>query len=163
MAVAYADYADLEAALDSVIIAQLCGDAGAPMPGPNPMTTSALERASSVIRSYIRVGESYTEAEIAVLAAAKDPLLVMLTVDLATEYLFQRRGAKISPAIEQRIKQAYTFCESLRDGKMLFGSVAANAAAGLPSVVAVPLSNLAWYAQASNSTFFPPRRGTTYP
>lgn len=163
MAIAYADYADLEAALDSVILAQLCGDAGAPMPGPNPLATSALERASSVVRSYVRVGESYTEAELAVLAAAKDPLLVMLTVDLATEFLFQRRGAKISPAIEQRLKQAYSFCEGLRDGKMLFGSVDANAAAGLPSVVAVPLSNLAWYAQASNSTFFPPRRGTTYP
>ena len=163
MALAYADYADLEAALDSVILAQLCGDAGAPMPGPNAVATSAIERATSIVRSYVRVGESYTELELAGLAAAKDPLLVMLTVDLATEFLFQRRGAKISPAIEQRIKQAYSFCEGLRDGKMLFGTVAANAAAGLPSVVAVPLSNLAWYNQASNSSFFPPRRGTTYP
>jgi hypothetical protein len=160
---AYADYADLEAALDSVIIAQLCGDAGTPMPGPNPITTAALERGTSILRSYIRVGEIYTEAEILVLAAAKDPLMVMVVVDLATEFLFQRRGAKLSPAIEQRIKQAYTFCEGLRDGKMLFGSVTQNAQAGLPMVAAVPTSNLSWYNQASNTQFFPPRRGTTYP
>ena len=160
---AYADYADLEAALDSVIIAQLCGDAGTPMPGPNPITTHALERGTSILRSYIRVGEIYSEAEILVLAAAKDPLMVMVVVDLATEFLFQRRGAKLSPAIEQRIKQAYTFCEGLRDGKMLFGSVTQNAQAGLPMVAAVPTSNLSWYNQASNTQFFPPRRGTTYP
>jgi hypothetical protein len=160
---AYADYADLEAALDSVIIAQLCGDAGTPMPGPNPITTAALERGTSILRSYIRVGEIYTEAEILVLAAAKDPLMVMVVVDLATEFLFQRRGAKLSPAIEQRIKQAYTFCEGLRDGKMLFGSVTQNAQAGLPMVAAVPTSNLSWYNQASNTQFFPPRRGSTWP
>jgi hypothetical protein len=160
---AYADYADLEAALDSVIIAQLCGDAGTPMPGPNPITTAALERGTSILRSYIRVGEIYTEAEILVLAAAKDPLMVMVVVDLATEFLFQRRGAKLSPAIEQRIKQAYTFCEGLRDGKMLFGAITQNAQAGLPMVAAVPTSNLSWYNQASNTQFFPPRRGTTYP
>ena len=163
MALQYADYADLEASLDSVIIAQLCGDAGTPMPGPNPMTTAALERASSIVRSYTRVGESYTEAELALLAAAKDPLLVMLTVDLAVEFLFQRRGAKISPAIEQRLKQAYSFLEGLRDGKMLFGNIDANAAAGLPAVRAVGYNVLGWYNQVSNSSFFPPRRGTTYP
>jgi hypothetical protein len=160
---AYADYADLEAALDSVIIAQLCGDAGTPMPGPNPITTAALERGTSILRSYIRVGEIYTEAEILVLAAAKDPLMVMVVVDLATEFLFQRRGAKLSPAIEQRIKQAYTFCEGLRDGKMLFGAITQNAQAGLPMVAAVPTSNLSWYNQASNTQFFPPRRGSTWP
>lgn len=160
---AYADYADLELALDSTIIAQLCGDAGSPMPGPNPITTAALERGTSILRSYIRVGESYTEAEILVLAAAKDPLMVMIVVDLATEFLFQRRGAKMSPAIEQRLKQAYSYCEGLRDGKMLFGTVTGNADAGLPAVVAVPTSNLGWYNQVSNSQFFPPRRGTTYP
>jgi hypothetical protein len=69
----------------------------------------------------------------------------------------------MSPAIEQRIKQAYSYCEGLRDGKMLFGSTAANVTAGTPIAVAVPISNLAWYNSASNSQFFPPRRGTTYP
>lgn len=160
---AYATYADLEAALDGQIIAQLCGDAGTPMPGPNPLTTAAIERASGIVRSYVRVGQIYTEDELATLNAAADPLLVMLTVDLATEFLFQRRGAKLSPAIEQRIKQAYSYCEGLRDGKMLFGTVASNAQAGLPMVRAVSTSNRAFYAQASNSPFFPPRRGSTAP
>ena len=160
---AYATDADLETALDATIIAQLCGDAGTPMPGPNPYTTAAIERASGIIRSYIRVGESYSETEIAALAAAGDPLLVMLAVDLATEFLFQRRGAKLSPAIEQRIKQAYSYLEGLRDGKMLFGTIAANAQAGLPMVRAVPSAALGWYAQVSNSPFFPARRGSTYP
>jgi len=160
---AYATYDDLEHALDSTILAQLCADAGTVAPGPNPVTDAALERATATIRSYIRVGDIYTENEIAILAAAHDPLLVALTVDLATEFLFQRRGAKISPAIEQRIKQAYSFCEGLRDGKMLFGSVSGNVAAGTPLVAAVSLANLGWYNSASNSQFFPPRKGSPYP
>ena len=160
---AYADYADLEAALDQNIIAQLCGDAGTPMPGPNPMTTHALERATGIIRSYVRVGNIYTDTELTALDAANDPLLVTMAVDLATEFLFQRRGAKLTPAIEQRIKQTYTMLEGLRDGKMLFGAVASNADAGTPTVKAVGPSVLGWYNQASNSPFFPPRRPTVYP
>jgi hypothetical protein len=163
MTAVYATYADMEAALDASIIAQLCGDAGTAMPGPNPITTAALERATGVVRSYIRVGEQYSEDEIAILAANKDPLLVMLVVDLAIEYLFLRRGSKVSAATEQRVKQAYSYCEGLRDGKMLFGTVTGNTTAGTPLVAAVSLSNRAWYAQASNSQFFPPRRGSTYP
>jgi hypothetical protein len=64
---AYANYADMEAALDQQIIAQLCGDAGTPMPGPNPATDAALDRATSLIRSYVRVGGIYTETELAAL------------------------------------------------------------------------------------------------
>lgn len=162
-ALTYATYADLEAALDSNILAQLCGDTGTPMPGSNPITTHALERATAIVRAYTRVGEIYTEAELAVLAAAQDPLLVLITCDLAIEILFQRRGAKITPAVEQRLKQAYSMLEALRDGKMLFGSVGSNAQAGLPMVAVVPLSNLAWYNNASNQSFFPPRKPNTYP
>lgn len=160
---AYATYADMEAALDQTVIAQLCGDAGTPMPGPNPMVTAALDRATAVIRSYVRVGNIYSELELAALDAANDPLLVTMCVDLATEYLFQRRAAKITPAIEQRIKQTYSLLEGLRDGKMLFGSVAANADAGTPIAKAVPTANLNWYNAVSNSGFFPARRGSTYP
>lgn len=160
---AYATHADLEHALDSQIIAQLCGDGGMPMNGPNAVTLAALERGTAAVRAYIRVGGVYSEDEITALVTAKDPLLVGLVVDLATEFLFQRRGAKISPAIEQRIKQAYSYCEGLRDGKMLFGSVAKNVSAGTPLVKAVPLDNRAWYAQASATPFFPQRRDTVYP
>ena len=160
---AYATYADMEAALDQQIIAQLCGDAGTPMPGPNPATNAALDRATSLIRSYVRVGGIYTEAELTALDAANDPLLVTMCVDLATEFLFQRRGAKLTPAIEQRIKQTYTMLEGLRDGKMLFGSVESNVTAGTPVVKAVPSANLNWYNAVSNSGFFPMRRGSTYP
>lgn len=160
---AYATYADIEHALDGRILADLCADAGSPMPGPNPMTSAALERATAQVRAYVRVGDIYTEAELAAIAAAHDPLLVGIVVDLAIEFLFQRRGLKIPAAIEQRLKQAYSYCEGLRDGKMLFGQVAANADAGTPMVAAVPVANRAWYAQASASPFFPPRRGTVYP
>jgi len=133
------------------------------MAGPNPITDAALERATGIVRSYIRIGDQYTEDEITTLANSHDPLMIMTVVDLAIEFLFLRRGSKLSAATEQRVKQAYSFCEGLRDGKMLFGTVARNAVAGTPLVAAVGLSNLAWYAQASNSAFFPPRRGTTYP
>jgi len=160
---AYATYADLEHALDSQIIAQLCGDAGTPMAGPNPITDAALERGTAMLRAYCRVGNIYSDTELTALSAAGEPLMVNIVVDLATEFLFQRRGAKISPAIEQRIKQSYSYLEGLRDGKMLFGTVESNVQAGLPTVTAVPTSNLIWYNSASNSPFFPPRRGTTYP
>lgn len=160
---AYATFTDLEHSLDTTILAQLCGDGGQPMPGPNPITTAALEFATGVVRSYIRVGNIYSEDEITALSAANDSLLKHLVVDLATEWLFQRRGAKMSPAIEQRVKQSYAFCEGLRDGKMLFGTTAANVTAGTPVVVAVPTSNLYWYNSASNSGFFPRRRGSVYP
>jgi hypothetical protein len=158
---AYATYADLEAALDSAIIAQLCGDSGTPMPGPNPITDTALERATGIVRSYIRVGGIYSEDEITALNVARDPLLINLVVDLGTEFLFQRRGSKLTPAIEQRIKQSYSMLEALRDGKMLFAAVEANVSAGTPIVVAVPTSNLGWYNKVSNSAFFPFRRGST--
>ena len=160
---AFATYADIEHALDQVVIAQLCADGGTPMPAPNAVVTAALERASSVILSYVRVGEIYSDDEITTLSNNHDPLLVALTVDLATEFLFQRRGSKITPAIEQRIKQAYSYLEGLRDGKMLFGTVNSNVAAGTPLVAAVPISNLNWYNAVSNSGFFPQRRGRAYP
>jgi phage gp36-like protein len=160
---AYAEYEDMEAALDQRIIAELCGDAGVPMPGPNPMTTSALDRATAIIRSYVRVGGVYSEEELAALDAANDPLLVTMCVDLATEFLFQRRGTRLTPAIEQRIKQTYSMLEGLRDGKMLFGGVASNVDAGTPTIKAIPTSNLSWYNAVSNSGFFPFRRGSTYP
>jgi hypothetical protein len=161
----FAVYADIEHALDQTIVAQLCGDAGSEVTGPNAITDAALGRSEAIIKAYCRVGNIYTDAELDALAAEHNPLLIALAVDLATEFLFQRRGAKISPAIEQRIKQAYSYLEGLRDGKMLFGSVAtaANADAGTPTVVAVPLSNLAYYNEASNSVFFPPRKSWTVP
>lgn len=160
---AYATYADLEHALDQTIIAQLCADAGTPMPGPNAVTDAALERGTAILRAYIRVGGIYSEDEITALDAAHDPLMVGLVVDLATEFLFQRRGSKLTPAIEQRVKQAYSYLEGLRDGKMLFGTVAGNVEAGTPVAKAIPTSNLQWYNEASNSVFFPFRRGSTYP
>ena len=89
--------------------------------------------------------------------------MINLVVDLATEFLFQRRGSKLTPAIEQRIKQAYSMLEALRDGKMLFGTVDSNVTAGQPMVAAIPAFNLAWYAKVSNSQFFPFRRGSTSP
>ena len=88
---AYATFTDLEHALDTTILAQLCGDGGQPMPGPNPITDAALEFATAAVRAYIRVGDIYTEAEITALDSAHDPLLVHLVVDLATEWLFQPR------------------------------------------------------------------------
>lgn len=159
----YADYVDIEHALDARIVEQLCSDDGTANPPPNDITTAALERGSATIRAYCRVGGIYTDAELVALAAANDPLLIAITVDLATEFLFQRRGSKITPAVEQRIKQCYSYLEALRDGKMIFGGIESKAVAGTPEVVAVPVSNLTWYAEASNSPFFPPRRPTPYP
>ena len=157
---AYATYADLQNSLDVNIIEQLCSDDGTPVVGSNAVSDAALERGTATVRAYCRVGNIYTDTNLNDLATAGDSLLVNIVTDLAAEYLFQRRGTKIPPAIEQRIKQAYSYCEALRDGKMLFGGIESKAVAGTPEVVSVPLSNLAWYAEASNSQFFPPRRGS---
>jgi hypothetical protein len=157
----YATYEDLEKSLDGVIVAQLCSDAGEPMPGANPITEMALERASGVIRSYAMVGGQYTDANLSTLSASSDPMLVMLTVDLAAEFLFQRRATKIPAAIEDRLKRAYSALEALRDGKMIFGAIASAIAAGQPEVKAIPSSVLNFYARASNQPFFPYRKSNT--
>ena len=160
---AYATYADLEAALDAQIIAQLCSDLGVPMLGSNPVTTHALERATGIVQAYTRVGSIYTDSDLTTLSAARDPLLMTLVVDLAVEALFQRRAMKITPAVEQRLKQAYSMLEALRDGKMIFGALPKAAEAGLPAVQATPLQTAAWYGGVSNSSFFRPRLPNTMP
>jgi len=160
---AYATYTDLEATLDGQIIAQLCTDSGEPMPGANPIAATALDRAKGVIRSYAMVGGIYSDIDLDGLATNADPMLVMLTVDLAAEFLFQRRGVKVPPSIEERLKRAYSALEALRDGKLIFGSIAAAVTAGQPEVKAINPSNLMWYSKASNQPFFPYRRGNTAP
>lgn len=157
----YATYDDLEKSLDGVIIAQLCSDAGQDVPGANSITESALERASGIIRSYAMVGGQYSDANLSQLNSDGDPMLVMLTVDLAAEFLFQRRATKIPPSIEDRVKRAYSALEALRDGKMIFGAIAASISAGQPEVKAIPQSTLRHYGKASNLPFFPYRKSST--
>jgi hypothetical protein len=115
------------------------------------------------VQAYTRVGNIYTDLDLTTLSAAHDPLLMTLVVDLAVEALFQRRAMKITPAVEQRLKQAYSMLEALRDGKMIFGTVAKAASAGLPEVQATPTMTNAWYNGVSNSAFFRPRLPNTMP
>lgn len=159
----YATYADLQASLDSVVISQLSSDNGQMSPNALCLIDTILERASSIVQGYARVGNIYLDADLDALATAKDGLLVMVTVAIATEMLFQRRAMKIPPAVEAQLTQARTMLEALRDGKMIFGNVAKAADAGVAEVAATPLWNLAFYNNVSSSSFFPPRRGTTYP
>lgn len=159
----YATYADLETSLDAQVIAQLCSDQGSPMPGANPVTDNALERASGMVAAYARVGNIYTDTDLTALAAASDPLLRSITVDLAVEFLFQRRAMKMTPAVEARLTRAYGFLEALRDGKMIFGALQKAADAGLPEVRATPLQTFAYYNGVSTSGFFPPRKPNTMP
>lgn len=160
---AYASYSDLEASLDAQVIAQLCSDLGSPMLGANPVTTYALERATGIVQAYARVGSIYTDTDLTALAAANDPLLVNIVVDLAVEFLFQRRAMKITPAVDERLKRAYSMLEALRDGKMIFGALAKAANAGLPEVRATPLQTYAYYNNVSTSAFFPSRKPNTMP
>jgi hypothetical protein len=160
---AFATYADLEKELDSRIIAELCTDQGNPNPGANPVTAMALERATAMIKAYARVGNIYLDTDLTALATASDYLIVSLTVDLATEILFQRRAAKIPPAVEERMKRAHEMLEHLRDGRAIFGALAKAAEAGLPEVRATPLQTFAYYDQMSNSAFFRSRRPNTMP
>lgn len=160
---AYASYNDLTKSLDANIVSQLASDSGTPVVGCNAIVQSALDRASSLIDAYARVGNIYLAADLAALSANDDPLLTMLTVDLATEMLFQRRAMKITPAVEARVAQARELLVALRDGKAIFGAIQKAADAGLPEVAATPLWNLAWYNQVSSSAFFPQRKPNTYP
>lgn len=158
----YASFSELQSALDVNIIAQLTSDTGTINPGANCLADTILQRASSVVQAYARVGNIYTDADLDALAVANDGLLVMLTVDIATEMLFQRRAMKITPAVESRVTQARSMLEALRDGKMIFGAVAKAADAGVAEVSAVPINNLAWYNNVSNSAFFRPRTSSIY-
>lgn len=158
----YAGYAELESSLDANIIAQLSSDTGSNNPGANCLVDIILQRASSVVQAYARVGNIYTDTDLNTLSAANDGLLVMLTVDLATEMLFQRRAMKITPAVEARVAQARAMLEALRDGKMIFGAVPKAADAGVAEVAVVPINNLAWYNNMSSSAFFRPRATSIY-
>jgi phage gp36-like protein len=160
---AYATYADLVKELDARIVAELCSDTGSTITGANPVSTTALDRASSMVDAYARVGNIYTSADLAALALAGDYLLVALVVDLATEILFQRRAMRIPPAVEERLKRAREMLEHLRDGRMIFGAVAKAADAGLPEVRATPAATNAFYGGVSTSSFFPMRRNRTMP
>jgi len=160
---AYASYADLERELDSRIIAELCSDQGNPSKGANPVTAMALDRATAMIQAYARVGNIYTDTDLTGLATANDYLIISLTVDLATEILFQRRAMKIPAAVEERMKRAHEMLEHLRDGKAIFGALAKAADAGLPEVRATPLQTFAYYNGVSTSSFFPPRKPNTMP
>lgn len=159
----YATYADLEASVDAQVIAQLCSDQGTPMLGANPVTDYAIEHASGIVQAYARVGSIYTDTDLTTLAAANDALLRGIVVALAIEFLFQRRAMKITPAVDERVKRAYSMLEALRDGKMIFGALAKAAEAGLPEVRATPLQTYAYYNGVSTSSFFPPRKPNTMP
>ena len=152
----YATYADLEASVDAQVIAQLCSDQGTPMLGANPVTDYAIEHASGIVQAYARVGSIYTDTDLTT-------LLRGIVVALAIEFLFQRRAMKITPAVDERVKRAYSMLEALRDGKMIFGALAKAAEAGLPEVRATPLQTYAYYNGVSTSSFFPPRKPNTMP
>ena len=158
----YASFSEMQAALDANIIAQLTSDTGANNPGANCLADTILQRASSVVQAYARVGNMYNDADLNTLATNNDGLLIMLTVDIATEMLFQRRAMKITPAVEARVTQARAMLEALRDGKMIFGAVSKAADAGVAEVAVVPINNLAWYNNMSSSAFFKPRANNIY-
>jgi len=155
----YATYADLEASLDATIVAQLCSDNGVASPN-STIANKMLQRASSVVQAYARVGNIYTDADLA--ALANDGLLVMLTCSIATEMLFQRRAMKIPPAVESQLERSKAMLEALRDGKTIFGTRAKAADAGVAEIAVVPINNLAWYNNVSSSSFFPQRRNNIY-
>ena len=158
----YATYADLQASLDSVVISQLASDNGQMTPNALCLVDTILQRASSIVQAYCRVGNIYLDDDLNTLATNKDGLLVMMTVGLAAEMMFQRRAMKIPPAVEAQLTQVKAMLEALRDGKTIFGNVTKAADAGVAEIAVVPINNLAWYNNVSSSSFFPQRRNNIY-
>jgi phage gp36-like protein len=153
---AYATYDDLVYSLDKNLIAELSADDGVPVPGvTNANIDSALDRASAKVRSSVLVGGIYTDDDLDDLVAANDQMLVELTIALAAELLFQRRGHRITPAAEQRARTANEMLSSLRTGGAIFGSVQRNQQAGTPKTVYNKVGRV------SRSSFFPSQRDAT--
>lgn len=128
---AYATYQQLTYTLDAAYIADLCGDSGAPLPGPNDVTDALLERATQDIRDFARRGQRYTDADLDALALAGNASLYGLCSDLAAHYLVSRRATDIPPSVEMRYKIALAKLRDLSDGLQIFGSVDGAASAGL--------------------------------
>lgn len=128
---AFATYQQLSYTLDAAYIADLCGDSGAPLPGPNAVTTALLERATQDIRDFARRGERYSDADLDALATASNASLYGLCSDLAAYYLASRRASDIPPAVEMRYKMALAKLRELSDGLQIFGSVSGAADAGV--------------------------------
>lgn len=157
----YATYSNLQKSLDARIIAELCSDTGTNNPSSSAIANAMLERASAIVQAHARVGSIYTDYDLETTLLG-DGLLVMMTCALAAEMLFQRRAAKIPPAVESQLEHTKKMLEDLRDGRLIFGQLDKAAQAGLPEVAATPLNNSAWYGNVSSSAFFKPRLPNIY-
>ena len=159
----YATYENLAAAVDANLIADCCADTGGPLPGPNSVATYALEQASARIRAMARTASIYTDSQLDAMAAASDPMLVGITVNLAAYWLLGRRGGAVPPHHEALFRQALSDLEALRDGKMIFGAVDTAAQAGLATVQAVGTMLPTQYGASYASAFYPRISNNTYP
>lgn len=128
---AYATYQQLTYTLDAAYIAELCGDSGADLPGPNDVTTALLERATQDIRAFARRGQRYSDTDLDALVAAENAQLWGLCADLAAVYLCQRRATEMPPSLEMRHKMALASLRDLSNGIQIFGDVPGAAAAGV--------------------------------
>jgi len=160
---AYATYSDLCKSIDSNLVADLCGDAGQPVYGDNPVVAWHLSQASGRIRAMARTRSTYTDEQLDALALASDPMLTGLTVNLAAYSLCARRGGEVPPNVADGYKQALSDLEALRDGGMIFGAVGAAANAGLPTVQAVGNALPLDYSASYGSPFYPPISSNTFP
>lgn len=160
----YITYAELAKATDPAILAQLSSDTpAAPVVGDNANIQTAIEAASAIVRSYARLSDIYSDADLDALALAVDPLLTMIVADLATEELYRRKGISIPESITARGNRSAAYLVAIRDGKQMFGALSAVAEAGKPVVAAVPSATRGYYRGVSDSRFFPTRRPGVMP
>lgn len=154
----YITYDALAKATDATILTQLSGSAG-----DNDIIQAAIDSASAIVRSYARLSDAYSDAELNSLAASEDPLLTMIVADLATEELYRRKSIQIPESVTARGNRAASYLAAIRDSKQMFGALSAVAEAGKPIVAAVPQATRAYYGGTSDSRFFKSRRPGTMP
>lgn len=154
----YATVQHFRKAFDVRLIADLGGDGNTPGSATesNSIITTALNRASSEIRSYAMRGERYTEVNLDALYADEDWMLIGLCCDLAMGHVFSRRGGVMPPDIKDKVTGAQAMLEALKDGANVF-NVPGNIEAGKVSVSVISPSARGQLGLLADSPYFPNR------
>jgi hypothetical protein len=165
MPVPYADTNDFKLAFDERALKELGSDTDADgtVNSGNAIIQTALVRASDEVRTFTLRGGVYTAAQLDQIQSSGDWALKGLVCDIAFGILIARRGGAIPDSVAARLEKADRTLRDLRDGKLVFGSMApTKLEASLPSVSVIPAQVRGNLGMASDQPFFPRRRTEEY-
>lgn len=151
----YATIAQMQTRVDNRILAGLISDNNtAGTIADNAILNASLQDATAEFRAAALSRGSYSIQTLDALATADDPMIVRTVCMLALGYLFDRRGGKAGQDFSDRIAEARTLLDSLRDGKRALVDAQTQAAA---------VADTIRVADVDQTRTFPMSRSPLYP